>query len=179
MIKPIIFKKYKMSSHGLKSLSRLEIRANYRELLAETYKWIILAIFTVGSSPFLSTRYGFLVNLLEVEVSIAIFCFIGIKYIILRSTRWYIDGEIIQRKQGIFNKQIDYIELYRVVDYSESQSLSQKIFGVKTVSIISTDKSDMILHIHGIPAKSNLIGYIRSKVEQCKTEKRIYEVTNN
>ena len=43
---------------------------------------------------------------------------------------------------------------------------------------MSTDKSDSEMAIWGIPKKNDVIAQIRNKVEQCKKEKRIYEITN-
>ena len=99
-------------------------------------------------------------------------------YISIYSTKWAIDKEVISRTHGILAKRKDYIELYRVVDYAETQTFTQLLFSVKTVIIMSTDKSDSEMAIWGIPKKNDVIVQIRNKVEQCKKEKRIYEITN-
>ena len=69
-------------------------------------------------------------------------------------------------------------ELYRVVDYEESQTFLQKLLKVKSVTVFSTDKSDCIMCMYGIDASNDVVRIIRSRVEKCKQEKRIYEITN-
>ena len=49
---------------------------------------------------------------------------------------------------------------------------------IKSVTIISTDKSDSTMQMYGIDASYDLVRLIRSRVEKCKTERRIYEITN-
>jgi hypothetical protein len=51
--------------------------------------------------------------------------------------------------------------------------------GVKTVTVYSTDRSDEVTDIPGVPADMNLIGIIRDNVEKCRKEKRIYEIANH
>lgn len=69
--------------------------------------------------------------------------------------------------------------MYRITDFRESQSLLQRIMGVKTVTVYSTDRSDDVTDITGVPADVNLIGIIRENVEKCRKEKRIYEIANH
>ena len=63
------------------------------------------------------------------------------KYLYLSRVRYTINEEQLQYEYGIFSIQRDYIELYRVVDYSEQRSFPQRLFGLKTVSIYSGDKT--------------------------------------
>jgi hypothetical protein len=70
------------------------------------------------------------------------------------------------------------VELYRVVDYQENQTFLQKMFNVKTVTVISSDKSDAILEMYGVSDSIDLVRIIRDRVEKSKKEKRIYEITN-
>ena len=96
----------------------------------------------------------------------------------LRAFSWEISDVKICRRHGILTRQTDYLELYRVVDYRESQTFLQRLFGVKTVVIISTDKSDPSMLICGVPAKEDLVTHTRNLVEQNKKENHIYEITN-
>ena len=82
------------------------------------------------------------------------------------------------RIRGVFSKQTDYIELYRITDYQESRSFFQRLLGIKTVTVYSTDKSDSVSDILGVPADMDLIGMLREKVEDCKRERNIYEIAN-
>lgn len=157
----------------------IRIRPDYKQLLADTFWWVLLFCLSVGCAPFLVVKFGLIVNLLDIAFSLMFLLFIAVRYIILRNIRWEIDNETICRQRGVFVREKDYLELYRVVDYAEQQTLLQRIFGVKTVVILSTDRSDAQMPILGVPVWFDLVGKIRNRVEQCKTAKRIYEITNN
>lgn len=119
--------------------------------------------------------------LVEGMLYLSLFLFLVLVYTyidMLFCTSWHITEERIQLKRGVFYKKRDYIELYRVVDYEETQSLIQMIFLNKTVTIISGDKTHPVLKIYGIDNKILLIDYIRTRVEKQKRLHGIYEVTN-
>ena len=113
--------------------------------------------------------------------SLAVFLLIIllVRYVLLVSVKWMVEDETLCRMRGVFSKQTDYIEMYRITDYMENQSFLQRLFGVKTVTVYSTDRSDSVTDILGVPADMDLIGIIREKVEKCKKEKRIYEIANH
>lgn len=79
---------------------------------------------------------------------------------------------------GVLSHSTDYIELYRVVDYQQHQSLSQQLFGLKTITIYSGDRNSPKLDMIGIKAKVDIISEIRKRVEFNKKRKGIYEITN-
>lgn len=45
------------------------------------------------------------------------------------------------REYGIIRRKVDYMELYRIVDFQEHQSLLQQFCGLKTVRILSMDRN--------------------------------------
>lgn len=108
-----------------------------------------------------------------------ILIFLVLRYVMLVNVKWLVEEETLCRIKGIFSKQTDYIEMYRITDYKENQSFLQRIMGVKTVTVYSTDRSDEVTDIPGVPADMNLIGIIRDNVEKCRKEKRIYEIANH
>lgn len=116
--------------------------------------------------PFLMTAAGILLATL--------FC----KYLYLSRVRYTINAEQLQYEYGIFSIQRDYIELYRVVDYSEQRSLPQRLFGLKTVSIYSGDKTCSRLDVVGVRNQTDLIKVIRERVEYNKKKRNIHEFTN-
>ena len=70
------------------------------------------------------------------------------------------------------------MELYRIIDYQEKQDIIQQMMGIKDVIIVSGEKSHPILRIYGIKNNLDIIGYINTRVEQAKKERKIYEITN-
>lgn len=71
-----------------------------------------------------------------------------------------------------------FVELYRVVDFSENRGIVEQLFGLKTVSIFSGDRSNPKLDIFGINERIDVVGIIRKRVEYNKQRKGIYEITN-
>ena len=51
--------------------------------------------------------------------------------------RYVISNEQLVFEHGVFHREVDYQELYRVVDFNESQTFMQQLFRLKTVSIYS------------------------------------------
>jgi hypothetical protein len=80
--------------------------------------------------------------------------------------------------QFFLHREVDYQELYRVVDFNESQTFMQQLFRLKTVSIYSGDRTTPRLDIIGVPMKENLVTAIRERVETNKRRRSIYEITN-
>ena len=100
------------------------------------------------------------------------------RYLYLSRMRYAINEEQFQYEYGIFSIQRDYIELYRVVDYSEQRSFLQMLFGLKTVSIYSGDKTCPRLDVVGVRNQLDLISAIRERVEYNKKKRNIHEFTN-
>jgi len=71
------------------------------------------------------------------------------------------------------------MELYRIVDFEEYQSLPQQLCGLKTVRILSTDRNTPRLDLIGIRRGDDIVPLIRERVELNKQKKGIYEITNH
>ena len=63
------------------------------------------------------------------------------RFIYLRRIRYRVGEEQLVSEHGIFIRRVDYMELYRIVDFQEHQSLLQQICGLKTVRILSMDRT--------------------------------------
>lgn len=157
----------------------LTLKPGWRQLMAESFWWIALFCGVAASSLYLDNRLGFYANLAMMGTATAAFLLVLAKYIVLRNIRWVVDDETLCRQKGVLARQKDYIELYRVVDYVETQTFLQRMFGVKTVIILSMDRTDAEMEIFGVQVWMDIVGHIRYRVEQCKKAKRIYEITNN
>ena len=79
------------------------------------------------------------------------------RYLYLRRIRYCIGTEQLVSEYGIIRRKVDYMELYRIVDFQEHQSL------------------DLI----GIFHRDDLVSIIRERVETNKRKKGIYEITNH
>lgn len=57
-------------------------------------------------------------------------------------------------------------------------TLLEQLFGLKTVSIYSGDRTNPRLDIYGIRDNLDLVSLIRERVEYNKQLKGVYEITN-
>lgn len=100
------------------------------------------------------------------------------RYFFLRSVKFRISGEQLIHERGIFKRDVDYIELYRIVDFCEQQSFVQRLSGIKTVVVHSGDRTTPCLHMAGMLQEHDIVGIIRERVEYNKRVKGVYEITN-
>lgn len=96
----------------------------------------------------------------------------------LNTLKYIISSEQLIIEHGIFRRRSDYIELYRVIDYGVNRSLAEQLFGLKTVSIYSGDRTSPRLDILGVKENLDVVSIIRERVEWNRQIKHIYEVTN-
>ena len=92
--------------------------------------------------------------------------------------RYIITSEQLIIQHGVLTRTSDYIELYRVVDFSENRDILEQLFGLKTVWIFSGDRSNPKLDIYGVKERLDVVRIIRERVEYNKKRKGIYEITN-
>lgn len=79
----------------------------------------------------------------------------------------------IFRETGLFNLKEEEVLLYRVRDITLTRSFFQRIFGVGTVSLHSSDKMTPTLDLVNISKSKDVKELIFSKVEQAKANRRM------
>lgn len=79
----------------------------------------------------------------------------------------------IFRETGLFNLKEEEVLLYRVRDITLTRSFFQRIFGVGTVSLHSSDKTTPTLDLVNISKSKDVKELIFSKVEQAKANRRM------
>ena len=100
------------------------------------------------------------------------------RFIYIRRVRYHIESEQLVYEHGILQRKVDYVELYRVVDFKEHQSLMQQIAGLKTVTIFSGDRTSPRMDLMGMVYDEDIVSVIRERVEFNKQRKGVYEITN-
>lgn len=93
------------------------------------------------------------------------------RYLYLRRIRYCIGTEQLVSEYGIIRRKVDYMELYRIVDFQEHQSLLQQFCGLKTVRILSMDRNTPRLDLIGIFHRDDLVSIIRERVETNKRKR--------
>lgn len=156
----------------------IHIRSSTKQFWVENFQGVVLAVALALVSCYSQIK-GSEYTIIPSATFFSLMLYLFYRWFYIRSYSWTIGREVIQQKRGLFSRTTDHVEMYRIIDYQESQSMLQRILGIKTVIFLSTDKLNSTLCIKGVLTSSPLMDIVRERVEVCKNQKRIYEITNN
>jgi len=88
-------------------------------------------------------------------------------------TRYRLSEDRLFCEKGFFNIQQDEVLLYRVRDLELNLKLTQRIFGVGTVCVISSDKSVPHLDLVNVKNPREVKELIHRSVEEAKDKRRM------
>ena len=91
----------------------------------------------------------------------------------LSFTRYALSEDRLFLSEGFLNIKDDEILLYRVRDIDTSRNLWQRIFGVGTVTVMSSDKSMPILVLKNVKNPLAVKELIHKQVEEMKIRRRV------
>ncbi|MBQ9762565.1 MAG: PH domain-containing protein [Oscillospiraceae bacterium] len=91
----------------------------------------------------------------------------------LSFTRYALSGDRLFLSVGLLSIRDDEMLLYRVRDITTKRSLWQRIFGVGTVSIVSSDKTQPTLLLKNIKKPMDVKEIIHKQVEEMKIKRRM------
>ncbi len=91
----------------------------------------------------------------------------------LSFTRYRLSEDRLFCEKGFFNIRADEVLLYRVRDLQLNMKLTQRIFGVGTVCVVSSDKSVPHLDLLNVKRPREVKELIHKYVEQAKDKRRM------
>jgi len=91
----------------------------------------------------------------------------------LSFTRYAMSEDRLFTSVGFLNIKDDEILLYRVRDIDTKRSLWQRLFGVGTVTVISSDKTMPTMELKNIKNPVEVKEMIHSQVEETKLKRRV------
>ena len=91
----------------------------------------------------------------------------------LSFTKYAISEDRLLQSSGILNLQYEEILLYRVRDISLSRSFGQRIFGVGSITVTSSDKSRPVLVIQNVKDAPEVKELLHRQVEDMKIRRRV------
>ena len=142
-------------------------------IISQGFMFLVsLVLFLVAGHDAITFKMPFLV-LGTVTMLMTLYC-----CLYLSKLQYVISAEQLIVQQGVFHRTSDYIELYRIVDFSEQRDILEQFFGLKTISIYSGDRTNPKLDICGVQEKADVVAIIRERVEYNKQIKGVYEITN-
>lgn len=93
-----------------------------------------------------------------------------------RATRHELTTERIRLCEGVFNQKMDDVELYRVKDTSMERPFWYRVFGLSTLIIETSDRSQPRIEIKAVHHGEELRETLRKQVEFWRDKKRVREV---
>ena len=95
------------------------------------------------------------------------------KWLVLKNIRYELTTERLKVRQGVFNKTLDEVELYRVRDYHLDQPFWMRLFSLGIIALRSTDESNPYIELKAIRDCEGVYEHIRKYVEECRIKKRV------
>ena len=91
----------------------------------------------------------------------------------LSFTRYALSEDRLFLSVGFWNVRDDEVLLYRVRDITTTRTLWQRIFGVGTVTVISSDKSQPTAVLKNIKDPLQVKELLHTQVEEMKEKRRV------
>lgn len=88
-------------------------------------------------------------------------------------TKYEISEDRLFQTTGLLNLKYEEILLYRVRDLELSRSFGQRIFGVGTIKVSSSDKSNSELYIQNVKDAAAVKELLHEQVEAMKIRRRV------
>lgn len=93
-------------------------------------------------------------------------------------TKYSMSEDRLFVETGLLNLSQDEVRLYRILDLKLKRSLGQRIFGVGSILVSSSDKSLGTFEIKNIKNSANVKEMLSVQVEQQRESKRVYTREN-
>ena len=92
-----------------------------------------------------------------------------------RRIKYELTTNQIKYGRGVLSRRVDFLEMYRIKDFDQKQSLIMNILGIMHIRLMTSDISHPMLELKGIPV-SNITDVIRQLVEKSRKENRVYAI---
>ena len=88
-------------------------------------------------------------------------------------TRYEVTADRLIKRHGFFKTTTDELLIYRIMDIRLVRGLWQKIFGVGTVTLLSTDKSTPSLDLKNIKKSDDVRRFLSKLIEEQRVAKGV------
>jgi uncharacterized membrane protein YdbT with pleckstrin-like domain len=95
------------------------------------------------------------------------------KWLVVRNIRYELTTERLKLRQGVLNRVLDEVELYRVRDYRLEQPLFLRIFSLGNIIIRTTDSTNPFVTLRAIRDPERVLELVRRYVEECRARKNV------
>jgi membrane protein YdbS with pleckstrin-like domain len=136
-------------------------------LIVTLFALLVLGVFSKSS------LWGFII--IGVMAVIALVN-VSVAYLHLRAIEYVVTTQRVRIVAGIFSKDIQEIELFRVKDTAANQSFFLRLFGLGTITVVSGDERHPRLVLSGVPDAVELREKLRQEVMTLRQRFGVREV---
>jgi uncharacterized membrane protein YdbT with pleckstrin-like domain len=101
------------------------------------------------------------------------------RWMAVRCTSYEVTDQRLRFRRGVLRRELDDIELYRVKDSSLVQPFFQRVVGLGTVRLVTSDATHAVFDIHAIKDPLTVHDRIRDRVEVLRRERGVRELDVN
>jgi membrane protein YdbS with pleckstrin-like domain len=129
---------------------------------------LVVAVTLVDSQEWSLILFGIVAFLGLLQIAVA--------YLHLRAVEYVVTTQRVRVISGIFGKDIQEIELFRVKDTLANQSFFLRLFGLGTITVISGDERNPRIVLSGVPHAIELREKMRQEVMTLRQRFGVREV---
>ncbi len=146
-----------------------EEKASMRDFLVNFPFWIATVLLTV---------IAFIINPPLVLITLLMAAaYFGIVWLTRWNSRYKLTNQRLVVEKGVLSHHVDEIELYRVIDSKSRESFFDRIVGLGTIEVMSSDKTGSIL-MTKVPGAREKREQLRGLAEQLKQERNLRIISN-
>jgi len=104
----------------------------------------------------------------------------GLLYSYLRhiNEKYKLTMQRVETERGIIARDVDSLELWRVLDVDYKQGVMERILGIATITLTGTDQSDPVMKLRGLPNHRQLFERLRDAVQAARQRGRPMELVD-
>lgn len=97
-------------------------------------------------------------------------------YLVHVTTKFKITSRRVEIERGVLAKDLNSLELWRVLDVGFRQTVFDRVLGNARISLVGTDQTDPELILHGLPGPRPLFEQLRDAVQEARRSGRPMEM---
>lgn len=126
-------------------------------------------------SPSQLTNFGYyMLCLILAPIGVGVIMFL-VRYLQTKFTTYTITDETITNRTGILSRTTNETELYRVKDIKLDEPILLRLFGLSTITLITSDKNTPTIILYAVKEGESLRKKIRLVVEARRDAKGVVE----
>ena len=143
---------------------------------AKASLWLLIGIGLIAlpiCAKLFDWKWHWALTVICVAVALTV---IIVPWVKLRATRYRISNYRIDYERGILKKKIDTLELWHVDDISFEQGIVDRMFNVGSILIVSSDRSNPRLELHGIPNPRAIFDSLKQRIIAVKRQRGVIKM---